>query len=182
MPGGNTATYKRLQHVLCRPCRVIPPTPQNSTQGFTMAFPAIRLVLPLSYGGASCYAVQLAPRWMAYQRTKHLYRYQIPPPRRTLCRAAQPPYYNKVYKGAAARPVMNSCQTVQHIANHASPAGSRCFLRPAACTGTGSAVRAHHPPGGTVQRQGRGTAARNHWRLPPHHFSGFRPIANRGQQ
>ena len=25
-------------------------------------------------------------------------------------------------------------------------------------------------------------AARNHWRLSPHLFSGFRPIANRGQQ
>lgn len=25
-------------------------------------------------------------------------------------------------------------------------------------------------------------AARNHWRLPPHLFSGCRPIANRGQQ
>ena len=25
-------------------------------------------------------------------------------------------------------------------------------------------------------------AARNHWRLPPYLFSGFRPIANRGQQ
>nr|DAW19806.1 MAG TPA: hypothetical protein [Caudoviricetes sp.] len=33
-------------------------------------------------------------------------------------------------------------------------------------------------PGGAVQR----CAARNHWRLSPHLFSGFRPIANRGQQ
>ena len=36
----------------------------------------------------------------------------------------------------------------------------------------------HPPPGGAVQRR----AARNHWRLPPYLFSGFRPIANRGQQ
>ena len=28
--------------------------------------------------------------------------YQIPPPRRTPCRSAQPPYYNKVYKGSGA--------------------------------------------------------------------------------
>lgn len=27
-----------------------------------------------------------------------------------------------------------------------------------------------------------GTAARNHWRLPPYLFSGFRPIANKGEQ
>ena len=30
------------------------------------------------------------------------------PPRRTLCRLAQPPYYNKVYKGAAVRPCRGS--------------------------------------------------------------------------
>lgn len=36
----------------------------------------------------------------------------------------------------------------------------------------------HPPPGGAVQRR----AARNHWRLAPHLFSGCRPIANRGQQ
>nr|DAE34353.1 MAG TPA: hypothetical protein [Caudoviricetes sp.] len=34
--------------------------------------------------------------------------YQIPPPRRTLYRSAQPPYYNKVYKGAAVRPCRGS--------------------------------------------------------------------------
>ena len=54
-------------------------------------------------------------------------------------------------------------------------------------SGTGSAVRAHRvslapstrrsSPAGGAQR-----AARNHWRLSPHLFSGFRPIANRGQQ
>lgn len=58
--------------------------------------------------GASGYSVQPAQRWRAYQRTKHLYRYQIPPPRRTPCRSAQPPYYNKVYKGAAVRPCYRS--------------------------------------------------------------------------
>jgi len=36
----------------------------------------------------------------------------------------------------------------------------------------------HTPHGGAVQRQGRGTTGG----LPPHLFSGFRPIANRGQQ
>ena len=143
MPGGNTATYKRLQHVLCRPCRVIPPTPQNSTQGFTMAFPAIRLVLPLSYGGASCYAVQLAPRWMAYQRTKHLYRYQIPPPRRTLCRAAQPPYYNKVYKSARVRPCYGSMPDGAAYRSSCQPGGVSILPTPGGLqSDTGSAVRA----------------------------------------
>lgn len=43
---------------------------------------------------------QPATRWSAYQRPDGLHRYQIPAPRRTLYRSAQPPYYNKVYKGA----------------------------------------------------------------------------------
>lgn len=75
---------------------------------------------------------------------------------------------------------MDPCQTVQQNVGHTSPAGSA----PAACgslasaapgapaegsasppaqgqpgglrSGTGSAVRAHPPPGGTVQQQGRG--------------------------
>lgn len=40
------------------------------------------------------------PRWRAYHQAQHLHRYQIPPPPRTLYRPTQPPYYNKVYKGA----------------------------------------------------------------------------------
>ena len=43
---------------------------------------------------------QPATRWSAYQRPDALHRYQIPTPRRTPYRSAQPPYYNKVYKGA----------------------------------------------------------------------------------
>lgn len=67
-----------------------------------------------------------------------------------------------------------------------SPAGSRCFPRPAACSlapgqRSGRAFW-HPPPGGAVQRKGARRAARNHWRLPPHLFSGFRPIANKGEQ
>lgn len=41
-----------------------------------------------------------APRWSVCQRPDALHRYQIPAPRRTLYSSAQPPYYNKVYKGA----------------------------------------------------------------------------------
>lgn len=48
------------------------------------------------------------PRWSVSQRPDGLHRYQIPPPRRTLYRSAQPPYYNKVYKGATVRPCYRS--------------------------------------------------------------------------
>ena len=95
---------------------------------------------------------------------------------RTLCNSAQPPYYNKVYKGAAyRRPCKSGGVSVS------------------TCTGSArrlaiwhrSAVRAHRLAPST--RQGSQAArarraARNHWRLAPHLFSGFRPIANRGQQ
>ena len=81
---------------------VIQPTPQNSAQSFTGDFPAIRRVLQLLYGGVSSYAVQPARRWRTHQRTNRLYQYQITPPRRTLYRSAQPPYYNKVYKSSGA--------------------------------------------------------------------------------
>lgn len=63
------------------------------------------------------------PRWSVSQRRSASSEYQIPPPRRTLYRPTQPPYFNKVYKGAAMRPVMDPCQTAQHTADHASPAG-----------------------------------------------------------
>lgn len=114
-----------------------------------------------------------APRWSVSQHRNTSSTYQIPPPRRTLYRPAQPPYYNKVYKGAAVRTlVMDPCQTVQHIADHDSLAGSA----PIVC---GSLVSA--TPGAPAEWSAR-RAARNHWRLPPYLFSGFRPIANRGQQ
>lgn len=116
-----------------------------------------------------------APRWSVSQRRSTSSTYQIPPPRRTLCRSAQPPYYNKVYKGG-------QCSIPQTV----PAAGSRYFPRPAACDlapGQQSGrTGLHSPPGGAVKRQGAQRAARNHWRLPPQLFSGFRPIANRGQQ
>lgn len=89
-------------------------------------------------------------------------RYQIPPPRRTLYRSTQPPYYNNVYKGA----------WVQQIADRASPEGSRCFPRLALAWHRVSLALCFLP----------GTAARNHWRLSPQLFSGFRPITNKGEQ
>ena len=41
-----------------------------------------------------------APRWSVSQRRSTSSTYQIPAPRRTLHGSTQPPYYNKVYKGA----------------------------------------------------------------------------------
>jgi hypothetical protein len=120
-------------------------------------------------------------------------------------------YYNKVYKERS--PVMDPCQTVQHTADHSSPAGSA----PTACGSLANATLgapaegsvsppAQGQPGGvsilpkpdglqsdsgqspapSTRRSSPAAwarrAARNHWRLSPQLFSGFRPIANRGQQ
>jgi len=61
---------------------------------------------------------------MAYRQAQHLHRYQIPPPNRDAVQLSTAAYYNNVYKGAAVRTlVMDPCQTVQQIADHASPAG-----------------------------------------------------------
>lgn len=130
-----------------------------------------------------------APRWSVSQPPQHLQHiHQIPTPRRTLYRPAQPPYYNKVYKGAAARPCYGSMPDSAADRRPCQPGGVSMFptssdLR----SGTGSTVRAYPVSPAPSTRRGSpvaGTrrAARNHWRLAPQLFSGFRPIANRGQQ
>lgn len=48
------------------------------------------------------------PRWSTHTHRNAPHRYQIPPKRRTLYRSTQPPYYNKVYKGATALPCYGS--------------------------------------------------------------------------
>ena len=117
---------------------------------------------------------------------QHLHRYQIPPPRRTLYRAAQPPYYNKVYIRAC--PFYGSIPDSAAYHRPCQPGGISMLPTPGGLqSGTGSAVRAHRVSLAPSTRRGSpaaGTrrAARNHWRLSPQLFSGFRPIANRGQQ
>lgn len=55
--------------------------------------------------------------------------YQIPPPRRTLYRSAQPSIIIRYIRVYLCAPVMDPCQTVQHIADHARQTRSA----PAAC-------------------------------------------------
>lgn len=51
-----------------------------------------------------------APHWRAYRQALHLHRYKIPPPRRTLYRAGQPPIIICIGMGAPVRIVMDPCQ------------------------------------------------------------------------
>lgn len=67
----------------------------------------------------------------------------------------RPPIIIRCIRGCRGAPVIDPYQTAQHIADHAngggvSPAGSRCFPRPAACS---------LAPG---QRSGAQRTARNH--------------------
>ena len=141
LPCCNTAPYKRLQRVLCRPCSYATNAAKQRTG---------------LYSGFSCDCARSTahdtrptqaaiippvPRWSVSQRRSTSSAYKIPPPRRTLYRSAQPPYYNKVYiRVQGCAPVVDPCQTAQHIADHASPAhllrGQRPHLHrvsPAAC-------------------------------------------------
>ena len=68
---------------------------------------------------------------------------QIPPPRRTLYRAGQPPIIIRYIRVQRCAPVMDLCQTTQHIADHASPAA--CNLAP---------VNSQSAPAGTLYPAG----------------------------
>lgn len=139
--------YKRLQRLLYHPCSYTANTSKQHTElymGFSCDYtrstdhdtrPAQAVIIPL------------AQSWSVLQRRNTSSAYQIPASCRTLYRSVQPPYYNNVYKGATVRPVIDPCQTVQHTADHAIPAGSA----PAVCGSLASDT-----PGGAVQRQGRG--------------------------
>ena len=171
MPCCNTTPYKRLQRVFAIN-EVIPPTPQNSTQVFVGAFP-VDLLHSSAHNTAATQSAYTpsAPRWRAYRQAQHLHRYQIPPPNRDAVQLSTAAYYNKVYKGAPlSRIHARQCSRPQTIQARRLAIWHR------------SAVRAHPPPGGAVQQHGRGGRRGTTGGLPPHLFSGFRPIANRGQQ
>lgn len=84
-------------------------------------------------------------------------------PRRTLYSLAQPPIIIRYIRVQGCAAVMDPCQTVQHIADHDSPAGSASPPvqgQPVGLqSGTGQQSGRtgwHPPPGGAVQRQERG--------------------------
>ena len=93
--------YKRLQRVLFRSCSYTAHTAKRHTwlyRRFSCDFPysTARDTRPKQAA-----IIPPATRWSTSQRRSTSSAYQIPAPRRTLYRTAQPPYYNNVYKGAA---------------------------------------------------------------------------------
>lgn len=94
---------------------------------------------------------------------------RIPPPRRTLYRAGQPPIIIRYIRVQRCISVIDPCPAVYHSADHASGDGSARRL----AIWHRSAVRAHTPPDGAVQQQGRG--GRNYWRLVAASLFGLSP-------
>lgn len=128
--------------------------------------------------GTSAYTAPPAPRWSTHTRRNTSSTYQIPTPRRTLCRSAQPPYYNKVYKSAPllwihARQCSTS-QTMQTRLGQLLPSADRwqvlhpahllrgqrlhlCKVSPAACNL--APVSGQGAPGGQSSGSGRAGGA-----------------------
>lgn len=164
--------YKRLQRVLFRSCGYTAHTAKRHTwlyRRFSCDFPysTARDTRPTQAA-----IIPPATRWSTSQRRSTSSAYQIPAPRRTLYRSAQPAYYNKVYKGAAYRrpcqpggvdrwQVLTHCQQYRPGAPaegsasppvQGQPGGVSIPPTPGglrSCTGSAR----HTPPGGAVQRQ-----------------------------
>ena len=173
LPGYNTATHERLQRVL--PCKC------NYTDHATKQRTGLYRGFSGDYTSSTDHdttptqaaIIPPAPRWSVSQRRSSSSTYQIPPPRRDAAQVSATAYYNKVYKRVQGCALLwihakrcSISQTIQAAAgqrlylHRVSPAGSRCFPRPAAgglAPGqrSGRAVW-HPPPGGAVQRQGHG--------------------------
>lgn len=138
---------------------VIPPTPQNIAHGFTGVFPTIAPAQPPANTRPTQAAIMPpAPRWSVPQRRSASGTYQIPAPHRTLYNLAQPPYYNKVYKGATVRPCYRSMPDGATHRRPCQPGGVSMLPTPGDLqSGTGQQSgrtgSARHPsPGGAVQQ------------------------------
>ena len=74
--------------------------------------------------------IPCATRWSTSQRRSTSSAYQIPAPRRTLYRTAQPPYYNNVYKGVAVCPCYRSMPDGATHRKPCQPGGVLMFPTP----------------------------------------------------
>ena len=149
--------------------------------------------------GASAYTAPAATRWSVSQRRSASSAYQIPAPRRTPYRSAQPQTMqarrSQLVPSLDRWQVLTHCQQYRPCAPaegsasppvQGQPGGVSMLPIPGGLrSDTGSAVRKHrlapYTRLGSPAEEAR-RAARNNWRLSPQLFSGFRPIANKGEQ
>ena len=141
---------------------IIQPKRQNRLQGFTVAFPLI-CAIPAH----TIQQIRKPPMHSLRHAGGHTVKrstsstYQIPPPLRTLYRSAQRPIIIKYIRVQRCAPAVDPCPAVQHIADHASPAGSA----PTVCGSLASVASgapadgSTSPPGRAVQQQGHSERA-----------------------
>lgn len=126
----NTATYKRLQRVLFRPCSYT----ANTTKQHVWLYRRVSCDLSNSTDAdtrpTQAAIIPPAPRWSVSQRLDGLHRYPRYQRHAGRCTGQHSrPIIIRYIRAHGCGTVVDPCQTVQHIADHASPAGSRCFPR-----------------------------------------------------
>ena len=175
LSGHNITLYKRLQRVLLRQCNCTSHATKQHTRLYS-GFPC-GCTLSTAHDTRPTQAaiIQPAPRWSTHTRPDGLQ--HIPDTTATPERCTgqhRPHIIIRYIRGCSISQTMPARRglDVSHARRlevwHRVSGAHR--VSPAPSTRRGS------PAAGTRR------AARNHWRLPPHLFSGFRPIANRGQQ
>lgn len=143
MPGCNTALHNRLQRVLPCKCNYTAHATKTAHRALQRLFLRLRLFNRPRYQtdtsgyNTTCatlegiHAPGRAPAILRYHRHAG-----------TLYRSTQPPIVIRYIIGRGV-PVIDPCQTVQHIIDHASGGGVSMLSTPGGWrSGTGSAVRA----------------------------------------
>ena len=168
MPGCNTAQYKRLQRVL--PCKCNLYRSRHKTERKALQGLFLRLQ-PLN-------RPQYQTDTNGYNTTRATLEH-LPTPQQ-LQHIPDTTAAHGRYTGQHSPPIIiwyirgGPCQRWRGL--DASHARRLEVWHRVSCQGRAPSTRRGSPA--TRARR----AARNHWRLSPHLFSGFRPIANRGQQ
>lgn len=178
MPCCNAAPYKRLQRILHHSCNYT----THATKQCTGLCRVFSFYLPC-FAAAVCRVHPAIPHRLCHVGASTN--------ARTLCTDTRHQRRAGYYTGQRSRPIIiryirvQGCALLWIHARRCSipqtmPARRVLYASHARRLAIWhrSAARAHRgsPAAGAWR------AARNHWRLPPYLFSGFRPIANRGRQ
>lgn len=184
LPCCNTAPYKRLQRVLHRQCSYTANAAKQCTElcrGFSgdCARSTVHNTRPTQAA-----IIPHAPRWSVSQRPPAHTRYHRHAGRCT--GQHRPPIIIRYIRVQGVRPLLwihsrrgSTSQTMPARRGLDTSNARRLAIWHR------SAVRTHPLTPSTRRGSpaaGAQRAARNHWRLSPQLFSGFRPIANKGEQ
>lgn len=125
MPCCNTATQKRLQRVLCRPCSYTTHAAKQRAElcrGFSCYLPHSTAT---DTRPTKANITPPASRWSVSQHrsTSSAYQNTNAPPGRCTGQRSRPIIIRYIRVQECA-PVMDPCQTAQYITDHASPAGA----------------------------------------------------------